>query len=481
MSTQTAFASREGGGAWLVVVVAVLGVLWWLRWYLVALFAVVGALFAVMVLTWLARYVLTNCGMRASMRRAAVIRARWYRHAHTTGLVIAERHASLRRRALRRPRDVPRMVRPRLRRIRCTPYGCVITARVMPGVGLSAWLSAEEALRAAWRFDRVKIVQRDAKYVTIHGFHAEPLAATLDSPLVERVGAGWRLRVKPGAIGPEDDILIGVSEDGERVHLNLAGGAHGLLAGVTRSGKSITVNTLLAAASLMRHVRLIVIDPNFAAAGPWQKTAYEVCTSTDPEDAADVLRELRVEMSARMNTFADLRTDRITRFDEETPLIVLVIDEASNYTKHADKRKAEAFSAELLAIASQGAKFGIRLWLISQKPDSTVLSTAIRTNLSDRICHRVDTVEDFLHAFPDGRALDLTAADRSMPQGVSVAQLGTMRAPVRMRSVYLPTEACWVIADAIADAIADVLAERSEGQVSEVRPQLSLVKHDSAA
>ncbi|GAA3246671.1 hypothetical protein GCM10020256_74440 [Streptomyces thermocoprophilus] len=45
-----------------------------------------------------------------------------------------------------------------------------------------------------------------------------------------------------------------------------------------------------------------------------------------------------------------------------------------------------------------------------------MLTTALRTNLSTRICHRVDTTEDYLHLFPDGRDLDITAADRTLPQ-----------------------------------------------------------------
>ncbi|EFL03095.1 predicted protein [Streptomyces sp. SPB78] len=44
-----------------------------------------------------------------------------------------------------------------------------------------------------------------------------------------------------------------------------------------------------------------------------------------------------------------------------------------------------------------------------------MLIIAVRTNVSVRICsHHVETVEDFLHLFPDGRELDMTAADRTM-------------------------------------------------------------------
>ncbi|MBT2457336.1 hypothetical protein [Streptomyces sp. ISL-86] len=57
----------------------------------------------------------------------------------------------------------------------------------------------------------------------------------------------------------------------------------------------------------------------------------------------------------------------------------------------------------------------MRLWLLTQKPSADVLTTAVRTNLSARICHRVDTTEDFLHLFPDGRELPPGPPPNSWP------------------------------------------------------------------
>lgn len=179
----------------------------------------------------------------------------------------------------------------------------------------------------------------------------------------------------------------------------------------------------------MRDVRLIVIDPNLGAVAPWWRTAYKVSDAVHPDEPTEILRWVREEMQRRERLFWSGRTDRITEFSPELPLLLVVIDEVANYTRHPDRKARERFEVELLAIASQGAKFGIRLWLLTQKPSADVLTTAVRTNLSARICHRVDTVEDFLHLFPDGRELDITAADRTMPQGVSIASVGDMRTP----------------------------------------------------
>lgn len=396
-----------------------------------------------------ARYIRADRDTQTSMRQARRMRRRWKRFAPMAGLSVQEPPGLL---AIWRTPDgfepVPKTAIPTIK-TKCDRFGVTVVATTLPQVGLTAWRSAEESLRDAWGFPRVKISQVNPGRITVRGFRREPLDTQTESGLITSAG---KLRVQPGYLTSDDPIFLGFAEDGESIRLNLRRSAHGLIAGVTRSGKTITTNTILASASLMRDVRMVVIDPNVAAAAPWWRTAHTVCSAVHPQEPTEILRGIRAEMEQRAATFWTGRTDRIAEFSEEMPLILLVIDEVANYTRHPDKKAREAFEAELNAIASQGAKFGVRLWLLAQKPSAEVVTTAIRTNLSDRICHRVDTVDDFLHLFPNGRELDVTAADRAMPQGVSIAAVNGMRVPVRMRSVYLSTEECWAISDALCAA-----------------------------
>ncbi|WP_165986459.1 hypothetical protein [Streptomyces sp. YIM 98790] len=82
----------------------------------------------------------------------------------------------------------------------------------------------------------------------------------------------------------------------------------------------MTVNTLLAHASLMRDVQLVVIDPNLAAAAPWWATAHRVCDATHPNEPTQLLAESRQEMHRREALFWSARTDRITEFSPGLPL-----------------------------------------------------------------------------------------------------------------------------------------------------------------
>ncbi|BBH67087.1 hypothetical protein ACTI_37720 [Actinoplanes sp. OR16] len=385
---------------------------------------------------------------RRALYRRAAIRRGWKRQTRQLGLGVAQPVPGWLDRALNRQ---PGPQHPWLRAT-ADQYGVTIRTGTMLGVGLDEWVKQSEHLRNAWRAERIKITQPEPGRLNLRVLLRDPLADDAPSPLVAASGSGWRCTVTPGSLDPYDPILWGYDDDGHPVTSSLAGGVHGLIAGATRSGKSIGANTLLAVASLTRNVRLTIIDPNLATAAPWWRTAYRVTDSSDPDDAAAVLNAVSDELEGNKALFWESRTDRVSEFTEDRPLHVVVIDELPNYTRHPDRKKSERFAAALLRFASQSAKFGGRLWLIAQKPGADVLSTTVRMNLSARICYRVDTGEDFEHLFPEGRSLPFTAADRSLPPGVGVAAVGSMPAPVRFRSVHLPTEACWSIADAICAA-----------------------------
>ncbi|WP_034090707.1 FtsK/SpoIIIE domain-containing protein [Streptacidiphilus albus] len=416
--------------------------LWWL---LIPLTLVVLGRVVFTAVRWLR----ADAETRISLRQARRIRRTWRRLAPMAELAVKDTTPTAMEQLRADGTPVPAKVCIPSISTHADTFGVTVTANALPRVGLEAWQDARDDLCNGWGMLRVKVAQPRPGTITARGFRREPLDTLIPSPLLHEDGTP---RVAPESLTSADDVLLGWDEDGAPIRVNLASGAHGLIAGVTRSGKSITVNTLLASASLMRDVHLVVIDPNLAAAAPWWRTAHRVCSATHPDEASEVLAEVRAEMRRREALFWSARTDRITSFSEELPLLLVVIDEVANYTRHSDRKARERFEAELLAIASQGAKFGVRLWLITQKPSADVLSTAMRTNLSARICHRVDTVEDFLHLFPDGRELEVSAADRELPAGVAVAAIGTMRTPVRMRSVYLTTEACWQISEALCQS-----------------------------
>lgn len=413
---------------------------------------------------WGVRYLRGSKPERASLRRANAIKFRWKRNAKLLDLIVMDssqrpsdfirevfRDQSSRRTSTAIRKAAPAKPRPVHQKLKTSTdeFSVTVDTKVIGKLNASRWQDSAENLAQVWRVQRVKVTSPKPGRIRARAFLREPLDALIPSPLITDHADLWLPAVAPGSLSPDHPILLMVDEDGERLEVTLSDMAHVLIAGVTRSGKSITVNNLLSACSLMHSVRLRIIDANLGTVAPWWRTAHTVCDDIDLGRPTEILQEVREEMEKRKALFWQLRTDKLTQFTPDLPIEVLVIDELANYAKHPDKKKRELFLAELLAVASQGHKFGVRIVLITQKPEADILPTSIRTNLSARICHRVDTVEDFKHAFPGAADMDITAADRSMPAGVAIAQLLGMRTAVRARSVFTPSQACWSISDAI--------------------------------
>ena len=400
-----------------------------------------------------ARYYMAPKDVRPNILAARRARRSWKRFCAMTGLTVQRQPGFLDNLAAGKDKKAePQTLWPALR-TRPDRFGFSTLSKAMPGIGIEDWDKRRAYIADQWGAQRLKIWQPEPGLIATRAFLREPLEAVVPSELTTIDGTPL---VKPGTIRADFDILIGYTEDGEEVIVNLAKGTHGAIQGVTRSGKSITVNTILAHAALMPDVQSVIIDPNLGAVAPWWRTAHTVSADVDPTGPTEILRAVRAELERRQGVFWAQRTDKITKFTPDMPLILLVIDEVSNYTNWGDKKKADAFRAELQALVSQGHKFGLRVWLLGQKLEAAVLNTATRTNITTRISHRVDTVDDFLHLFPDGRDLEVTAASRTIPQGVGIASVPGLVEPSRMRSVLLPTEHCWTISDAIVETWGEV-------------------------
>ncbi|WP_040793257.1 FtsK/SpoIIIE domain-containing protein [Nocardia paucivorans] len=352
-----------------------------------------------------------------------------------------------------------------------TAIGARVRLTILDGHAAKAFAAKRDEIANALHVAAVRVIAADNQVLTVDLQVRNPLAEIHVSPLLDEATAEQikavakanltkqeqgralaaiartaRITVAPDSISADMQIPLLMSEFGDWVTLNLATGAHGAVQGTSRSGKSIFLNNLLAYASLMRDVRVIIIDPNTAAVAPWWRTAYLVCNSNDAADATAVLRQVNEEMKARESEFWASRTDQISEFSPQMPVYLLVIDEVPEYAKDKD------FQAELKRFGGQAAKFGGRVYPSGQKLEEGSLSTATRANLFDRFCFRVESRHDMGHLFenyPDLEARGLTAVDESMPQGTALVRTRSHPETCRARAAYLPTELCWAISDAI--------------------------------
>jgi hypothetical protein len=275
---------------------------------------------------------------------------------------------------------------------------------------------------------------------------------------------------------PTTPWVVGMDEEGQKVEINLADSAHMLIAGATRSGKSVCTYSLLTHVLTMGdRVRLLVADPNDTTIAPFEHLVSWSTSETHPTPVTEMLQWVRREMDRRKPILREMKTDKVSIFTAELPMLVICIDEAANYMRHSDANAAKELITELLAVASQGAKYGVRLVLITQRPDSTILPTPIRSQLSARISFRLEDKETATMTFPD---IDDPTELLSFAPGVGLIKEVAGR-PRRFRSEYLHDH--WAAAEQIQNPLVKIdVAERAgaarkAGFVMEPEPEVRVI------
>lgn len=232
-------------------------------------------------------------------------------------------------------------------------------------------------------------------------------------------------------------IVIGIAPDGKSIIEDLAEFPHLLVAGATKSGKSVFLRNLLLSLLTVYHpgaLELLVIDPKQTDFTLFNKLPYlrGGKVIVERKAAREALLDLaRTEMPRRQKIMAH-RSMNIKAFnqrypEEALPPIVALIDEYGLLTSQMNKKEREAFEQSLGELAAAARAVGIHIILATQHPSAEVITPIIKANLDARVALRVasqvnsrvvlDTTGaehllgqgDMLFRRPDGRILRLQA------------------------------------------------------------------------
>lgn len=342
--------------------------------------------------------------------------------------------------------------------IEALAIGARVGLTIPEGCDPADFKAKADKIAAALRVPEVRIARADSGRIWLDLRVHDPIREIAHSGLVipETVAdpaapGGVRTVYRPagpldGPAAPSchDDVVLFVSEFGELLTINFAKSVHTAIQGASRSGKSVTLQSMVTASMLMRRdTRTAIIDPNGGVVLPYWESADVVTDTPDGDEAAEILDEIRAELYKRKRLFARLRTDRIIEFDEDTPLWNVFVDEGSQYANSAK------WLAAVERFTKQVAKFGGHMHFADQKLGAVSMPTSAMINTFDRFCHRVRTRHDIAHVFPDLEDYAAELRSPEFPQGVAVVSMMSHPAPVRARAVYLPAEACWDIGDAL--------------------------------
>lgn len=235
-----------------------------------------------------------------------------------------------------------------------------------------------ENLAAALRAHSVRVTGREPGWVIFTVFPEDGLVngTELSAAVLEQ---GQSSVVEP--------ISLGVDELGESVSMRLYAQTV-LVGGSPGSGKSALTWSLLGHAALDPRSVLCVIDlkPYGIETAPVADRANYTANTSD--EAAQLLERVWLEVDRRNKILRDRMADKADPNDPDMPPIVIFCDEAAELTRDGTDEGKSALQY-LTRIVAVGRASGIGVVLVTQKPDSSVLPTALRDLMAQRICLRV--------------------------------------------------------------------------------------------
>lgn len=293
---------------------------------------------------------------------------------------------------------------PKLRWFRPSAYGFRVRVRLHDGQTPADVSKVVDRLAHAWRVHAVRVRDWGPGWVELVATTRDPLVNLKATQGDESAGL---LRVHLGRL-----------ETGEPWVVDFRQVPHWLVIGATQSGKSTDVNAMIRALA-PQPVALAGLDLK----GGVELTPYESRLSrlaTTREECSTLLDDLLGLLADRMALCREHRVRNVWRLPEEVrearavPVVVFV-DEVAELYLMADKYQKNTVartSTALLRIAQLGRAFAVHLVVCGQRVGSDLGPgvTALRSQLSGRICHRVNDQETAKMALGDLAPESLEAA-----------------------------------------------------------------------
>ena len=206
-------------------------------------------------------------------------------------------------------------------------------------------------------------------------------------------------------------LFLGKSSSGEVLVTDLASMPHLLIAGTTGSGKSVCINSIIASILLTKRpdeVKMILIDPKMVEMAMFESIPHLMCpTVTDTKRAEQILEWATIKMDERYELaeakvrniasynklgpeeiiarFAPTTPEEEAKIPKTLPHLVIVIDELADLMMTS----AKEIESYIVRLAQKSRAVGIHLIVATQRPQATVVTGLIKSNMPARIAFRV--------------------------------------------------------------------------------------------
>ena len=238
-------------------------------------------------------------------------------------------------------------------------------------------------------------------------------------------------------------VCLGKDVTGSPVFSDIESLPHLLIAGATGMGKSICIDTFILSMLYKARpdeVKFILMDPKMVEFSKYNGIPHLlVPVITDTKHAAGALSWALEEMYRRYELIAKAQVSNIEAYNEmvkantslgETlPRIVIVIDE------FADLMMEVRCPVEDLvqSLAQKARAAGIHLIVGTQRPDTSVITSTIKSNIPGRISCRVASNVD------SRTIIDSVGAEKLLPRGDMLYKSGSLEL-TRVQGAYVSHE-----------------------------------------
>ena len=238
-------------------------------------------------------------------------------------------------------------------------------------------------------------------------------------------------------------VCLGKDVTGSPVFSDIESLPHLLIAGATGMGKSICIDTFILSMLYKARpdeVKFILMDPKMVEFSKYNGIPHLlVPVITDTKHAAGALSWALEEMYRRYELIAKAQVSNIAAYNEmvkantslgETlPRIVIVIDE------FADLMMEVRCPVENLvqSLAQKARAAGIHLIVGTQRPDTSVITGTIKSNIPGRISCRVASNVD------SRTIIDSVGAEKLLPRGDMLYKSGSLKL-TRVQGAYVSHE-----------------------------------------
>lgn len=271
-------------------------------------------------------------------------------------------------------------------------------------------------------------------------------------------------------------LLVALGRDiaGASNFANVAKMPHGLIAGATGSGKSVTIHAIINSL-LFRlgpsQLRFLMIDPKRVELTLYNPIPHLLSpVITDPKKAIMALRWACKEMDRRYTLLEENRVrdidsyhqnvlapkleelrqkgepDEGEKVPEAMPYIVIVIDELADIMQTYPRE----LEAAIVRLAQMSRAVGIHLLLSTQRPSVNVITGLIKANVPARVALQVASQID------SRTILDQGGAEKLLGAG-DMLYLGESGKPVRLQSAF--------ISETEVKKVVDFIAKNNEAEI----------------